>query len=173
MRALIVFESMFGNTKLVAEAVCQGLSPYADTRVVEVGAAPERLDDVDLVVAGGPTHAFGMTRPGTRADAASQASGGVVSGVIGLREWLASLPKAQPRQLAATFDSRVDKVRRLPGSAARGAAKRLRHLGFRLVAPPESFYVTDTLGPLLDGELDRARRWGAELGSAFAGTKAG
>lgn len=163
---------MFGNTKLIADAVGQGLSSYADTQVVEVGAAPERLDEVDLVVAGGPTHAFGLTRPGTRADAARQTTGGVVSGVVGLREWLASLPKAQPRQLAATFDSRVDKVRRLPGSAARGAAKRLRHLDFRLVVPPESFYVTDTQGPLLDGELDRARRW-AELGAAFAGRNVG
>jgi hypothetical protein len=113
-----------------------------------------------------------MTRPRTRADAARQATGGVVSAVVGLREWLETLPKAQPGQLAATFDSRVDKVRRLPGSAARGAAKRLRHQGFRLVAPPESFYVTDTQGPLLDGELERARRWGAELGAALEATNA-
>jgi hypothetical protein len=172
MRALIVFESMFGNTKLIADSIGQGLSSYADTRVLEVGAAPKHLGDVDLVVAGGPTHAFGLTRPSTRADAASQATAGVVSGNIGIREWLASLPKAHPRQLAATFDSRVDKVRRLPGSAARGAAKRLRHQGFRLIAPPVSFYVTDIQGPLLDGELERARSWGAELGAALGGANA-
>jgi hypothetical protein len=63
----------------------------------------------------------------------------------------------------ATFDTRVDTVRHLPGSAAKKAAKEVRrhHLG-RVVAS-ESFYVGDTQGPLLDGELARARAWGEEL----------
>jgi hypothetical protein len=52
----------------------------------------------------------------------------------------------------------------------RAAEKRLRRLGFRILAPAESFYVTDTEGPLIDGELDGARRWGDKLVAEFAVT---
>jgi flavorubredoxin len=73
-RALVVFESMFGNTEAIAHAVADGLRSTMDVDVVEVGAAPASpADDVDLLVVGGPTHAFGLTRPSTRQDAARQA----------------------------------------------------------------------------------------------------
>ena len=72
MRALVVYESMFGNTRLVAEAVAEGLSSGLDVDVVEVAAAPTSFDDVELVVVGGPTHALGMTRQRTRDDARRQ-----------------------------------------------------------------------------------------------------
>jgi hypothetical protein len=65
----------------------------------------------------------------------------------------------------ATFDTKVTKVRHLPGSAAKGAAKALESRGFRLADKPHSFYVVDTPGPLADGELDRARAWGTKLGA--------
>jgi hypothetical protein len=66
----------------------------------------------------------------------------------------------------ATFDTRVEKVRHLPGSAAKGAAKVAHRLGFKAAAKPESFYVQDVTGPLLAGELDRAQAWGERLGMA-------
>ena len=163
MRALVVFESMFGNTERVARAVAEGLTPYADAEVVEVGVAPARSGaDVDLVVVGGPTHAFGMSRERTRADAARQAGGPLVSDGVGVREWLSALP-ASSGVPAAAFDTRVN-VRGFPGSAGRAAARRLRRAGYRLIAAPASFYVEGTPGPLADGELDRARRFGDALG---------
>jgi hypothetical protein len=70
--------------------------------------------------------------------------------------------------LAASFDTRIASPR-VPGSAARAAQKRLKKLGFRTAMPAESFYVNGTPGPLVDGELERARRWGALLGSALQG----
>jgi len=85
---------------------------------------------------------------------------------VGVREWLEQLPKGRRAGLVATFDTRVDKVRHLPGSAAKGAAKTARTLGFKAAAKPESFYVRDVAGPLLEGELDRARDWGERLGAA-------
>ena len=164
MKALVVFESMFGNTERVARAVADGIRPYGATELVEVGSAPARPGgDVDLIVVGGPTHAFGMSRPRTRADAVKQAGGTVVSGRIGIREWLSSLPADPPGVAAAAFDTRV-KLRGLPGSAARAAARHLRRAGHRLIAPAESFYVEGTPGPLAEGELDRARRFGERLG---------
>jgi hypothetical protein len=169
-RALVVFESMFGNTQRIAEAVMEGLSPYLPTVILEVGTAPEVLsNEVELLVVGGPTHAFGMTRARTREDASRQAGGHVVSERIGLREWLTSLERTTGSDVAvAAFDTRIDKPR-VPGSAARGAEKRLRKLGFHVVARPESFYVTGTAGPLVDGETERARRWGEEIGKRHVG----
>ena len=160
MRALVVVESSFGNTRKVAEAVAVGLGP--DTVVVDVAGAPHHLDDdLDLVVVGGPTHAFGMSRPATRADAARQA-GVNGSDDPGLREWI-DLVEGRPRCAVATFDTKVTKARHLPGSAAKGAAKALKARAFRVVDAPHTFYVTDTPGPLAEGELERARAWGTKL----------
>ena len=168
-RALVVFESMFGNTRDIADAVAEGLSSSLPTASLEVGTAPSLLpDDVDLLLVGGPTHAFGLSRPGTRADAIRQAGEHVVSGGIGLREWLASLARTSGNVAVAAFDTRIAKPR-VPGSAARAAEKRLRRLGFRVVAPSESFYVTGTAGPLDEGETERARAWGEELGERCEG----
>lgn len=167
--ALVLFESMFGNTQEIAEAVAEGLSSSLPTVILEVGTAPAALpDDVDLLLVGGPTHAFGLSRPGTREDASRQAGGQVVSGRIGLREWLAALARTSGNVAVAAFDTRIAKPR-VPGSAARAAEKRLRRLGFRVVAASESFYVTGTAGPLVEGETERARAWGEKLGEACEG----
>lgn len=168
MRALVVYESMFGNTQLIAKSIGEGLATCIDTEVVEVGSAPQVLDEgVSLLVVGGPTHAFSMTKPATRKSAAEQATGALVSTGIGIREWLDALG-GTAEVGAAAFDTRVDKPR-LPGSAARGADKRLRSNGFHRVAGPTSFYVHGTTGPVVDGELDRARRWGETLGAKVSG----
>jgi hypothetical protein len=169
MHALVIFESMFGNTRIIAEAIAEGLSSRIETELVEVGAAPTVIDDdVGLFVVGGPTHAFGMSRYGTRKSAAEQAGEGLVSSGIGQREWLDAVEGGSDRVGAAAFDTRIDKPHWLVGSAARGVDKRLRRLGFRVIAPSQSFYVAGTRGPLLDGEAERARRWGRELASEYA-----
>lgn len=173
MRARVVYESMFGNTKLVAEAVADGLSSRLTVDVVEVGAAPTSLDGVELVVVGGPTHAFGMTRQRTRDDArrqGEQTGHPVGSTAVGMREWLEEVRPGSAGVAAAAFDTRVDKPR-VPGSAARGADKRLRRRGLRTIARPESFWVTGTYGPLREGEVERARRWGEQLAAAAAGAE--
>lgn len=168
MRALVVFESMFGNTQAIANAVADGLASRMSVDTVEVGAAPRVIgDDVGLLVVGGPTHAFGMSRPNTRQSAAQQSDRPVVSAGIGMREWLAAV-HAAASVAAVAFDTRVNKPR-LPGSAARGAQKRLRRRGFRIAAAAKSFYVTGTPGPLVEAEPERARRWGEQLASAAQG----
>jgi hypothetical protein len=118
-------------------------------------------------VAGGPTHAFSMSRPSTRADAVKQGAA-AERAKEGLREWLAAQPTGPHAAVVATFDTRVDKVRRLPGSAARRASRVARSRGFRTVGT-NSFYVVDTSGPLVDGELQRARGWGRQLAAATQG----
>ena len=164
MRARVVYESMFGNTEQVARAVATGLGRHLDVELVAVANAPDTVSDVDLVVVGGPTHAFSMTRQATRVDAVSQGASHGTS-ETGLREWLATLPAASRSLPVATFDTRVDKARHLPGSAAKAAAKVVRRRGYLLAARPESFYVADVAGPLIEGELDRAAAWGETLTS--------
>lgn len=162
MRTLVVVESSFGNSRAVAEALAEGLAAeLGDADVRSVGKTPTELAGIELLVVGGPTHAFGMSRDQTRADAVRQGAPAETSGP-GIREWLAGLDPPARLQVA-TFDTRVAKVRHLPGSAARGAARMLRRRGCVLVARPESFFVVDTTGPLVDGELERAREWGAEV----------
>lgn len=160
MRALIVFESVFGNTRRIAESIVDGLGPVMTTTVV-AAAGPDvpAPDEFDLLVVGAPTHAWGLPTSSTR-----NAQRGPAEPVIGegVREWLDRLPSARPGSVAATFDTRLARPRWLTGSAARRAAARLRGLGFRVVAT-EGFRVEGTRGPLSDGEIDRARAWGGRL----------
>src|SRR5947199_3704204 len=108
MRAVVVFESMFGNTRTIAEAVADGISTLLPVDLVEVGRAPRVLpDDVALLVVGGPTHAFGMSRPDTRRTALTEAGRDLESVRTGLREWLASLRLTLVGTAVATFDTRT------------------------------------------------------------------
>ena len=164
MMALLVYESMFGNTEEIARAIGDGLSLEMEVSTYPVGDAPEAITQfIDLIVVGGPTHGFSMSRPGTRADAVRQGAPDDRA-ETGLREWLGHLPKGPHSELVATFDTRVDRVRRLPGSAAKKAERVMHSLGYASVGH-ESFYVSGTPGPLVPGELDRARDWGRELGA--------
>ncbi|MGH8968693.1 MAG: flavodoxin family protein [Actinomycetes bacterium] len=173
MRAMVIFESMFGNTEAVARAVADGLATRMDVDVVHVEAAQPVLgSDVRLLVVGGPTHAFGMSRAGTRRAAMDQGAHPTGTANVGLREWLADLRRESASVAGAAFDTRIRK-RGVPGSAARGAQKRLRRLGFGIATPARSFYVTGTPGPLLEGELARAREWGSQLASGVAASEEG
>ncbi|HEX9763504.1 MAG TPA: hypothetical protein VGA97_10435 [Acidimicrobiia bacterium] len=161
----MVYESLFGNTARIAQAVADGMKKHLDVELHSVaeGLRPERAD---LLVMGGPTHAFSMSRATTREDAVNQ--GAKADPTIGLREWLDDLPEGNDTPFAA-FDTRVDMVRRLPGSAAKAAAKVARKRGYRPITRPESFYVLDVSGPLLDGEVRRAQVWGTQLAESLAG----
>ena len=125
----------------------------------------ELAPDVGLVVVGGPTHAFGMSRPGTREAAAKEAESPLVSDRIGVREWLDGLELPSEMPVGAAYDAHVDhpKLLRHVGSTAAAIAKRLKTLGVTTVAEPEHFSVTGPKGPLRDGELQRAHDFGRSL----------
>ncbi len=166
MRALVVYESMFGNTEEIARAVMKGLLASVAAELVEVSDAPSPLpDDVDLLVVGGPTHGFGMSRPGTRDTSRGQAGESLVSRGPGIRDWLTRLAPVRRDVASATFDTRFDKPRWLTGSAARGAARLLERRGYRSIVEPTSFFVTAAAGPLADGERVRAAQWGGTVGA--------
>jgi hypothetical protein len=170
MRSVVVYESMFGNTRRVAEAIAEGLSHVGDVttcRVTEL--ADIDIAGADLIVVGGPTHAHGLSLPLTRAEAVRQA-GEPDSGLAlephstqyGVREWLASEPELPP--LYAAFDTRADAFKWFTGSAATHIAKTLGKLGHREVVEAGSFLAPDNDIDL--SELDRARDWATTAGKA-------
>ena len=168
MKAVVIYESMYGNTHLIADAIGAGLETAFDVTVVPVSqAGPQLLADADLVVVGGPTHAHGMSRAATRKMAVQAASKPVSPLKLepdatgpGLREWFGSLGRYPVK--GAAFDTRYDALVALTGRASKGVARMLRAHGFDLVAEPESFLVTkqDRLEPQ---ESTRARDWGLKL----------
>jgi len=156
MGAVIVYESMFGNTRIVAEAIAEGLrasDPGAQVAVMPVAqAATGKLADADLLIVGAPTHFSRIPTPRSRKAFAAGP---------GVREWLAALPAAPPGRRAAAFDTRLSYP--LAGSAARPISRRLHRRGYQIVASPAGFIVQHSKGPLKDGERERARAWGAGL----------
>lgn len=168
MRALVVYESMYGNTHRVADAIGRGLARGAEVAVVPVDRADRELvDAADLVVVGGPTHVHGMTRASTRRAAVDEAHkpGAALAldpdaGGAGLREWFTSIGRIAAE--SAAFDTRIDAPAVLTGRASKGIARELRNHGSRLVVEPESFLVTKE-SDLEPGEERRAEEWGGRL----------
>lgn len=178
MRAIVVYESMFGATRHIAEAVAEGLRPSAEVRLVRAADVEESaLDGVDLLVVGAPTHAWSMPRAGTRKGAPEyvrRPASGLnlepgADAAPGVREWLSSLHGL--RVAAAAFDTRISMAPLFTGRASRAIAKGLRRAGAFPLMAPESFLV-DKKSHLLPGQTERARAWGAQVASAFLRTVA-
>lgn len=173
MRALVVYESMYGNTHRVAINIAGGLSATHEVTLVPVAnATRELIDAADLLVVGGPTHMHRMSTAATRRMAAEAArkQGSALTmdpdaDGPGIRGWLDGISTAGT--LAAAFDTRLSGVPAFTGRASRGIGSLLRRQGFKLLAPPESFLVGKQ-NTLLDGEAVRAHRWGATLGALTA-----
>lgn len=164
MRALVIVESLWGNTEQVGRAVAEALEAAGSVELASSETAPARVDGFDLVVVGGPTHAFSMSRPATRSAAVTD-QGAPRRVERGIREWLDSLERPERPIPAFAFDTRVDRPR-MPGSAAKVARRELRSIGFDTPLPARTFRVHGYSGPLLDGELERARAFGREVASA-------
>ena len=151
MKTLIVYDSVFGNTQKLAEAMAAGSDSKAVRMTDTAGLA---LADIDLLLVGSPTRGFRPTPA--------------------LMEWLKALPSgALSGKRAAAFDSRVspDKVKsgalRLMmkkfGYAAPDIEKELKKKGASIAAPPEGFFVEESEGPLTGGEEARAAEWAKNM----------
>jgi hypothetical protein len=169
MRALVVYESMYGNTHAIAISIAAGLSASHEVTLVPVTRATRELvATADLVVAGGPTHMHGMSTASSRrmaAEAAAKEGSEIVmdpdADCPGIRGWLSGLGTG--RGLAVAFDTRIGGLPVFTGRASRGISRLLKAHGYRLLTAPASFLVSKE-GTLLEGEEARARAWGVLIG---------
>ncbi|MBU0493784.1 MAG: flavodoxin family protein [Chloroflexi bacterium] len=157
MKALVVYDSFFGNTEKIAQAIGAALEPQMDVEVRRVGdVRPDQLTGLTLLIGGSPTRGF---RP---SPATSKLLKGIPkNGLQGVR--------------VAAFDTRFtwDKIEssaailaplvKIFGYAAKRIADRLGKKGGELALSPEGFFVEDTEGPLLAGELERAADWARQI----------
>jgi hypothetical protein len=172
MKALVVYESLWGNTSSIASAIGEGLGEGTPVLSTEA-AASDLLDGVDLIVVGAPIHILNLPSAKTRQQ--------IVAGAYGpppsppdlshppLRDWLARLPRGDMH--FAAFETGVNAW--YGHGAATKAAKALQRVGYRQIAKPMRFNVTGrpmqptAFGMLCEGELDRARQWGELLAAAM------
>ena len=168
MRAVVIYESMYGNTHEIANAIARGLGPGTEVAVVCVAeAVPELLAGAGLVVAGGPTHLHGMSGARSRQAAADEARKDGSKLTLdahaegpGLRDWFGTIGRI--RGWGAAFDTRLAGPAALTGRASKAIARLLKRYGLAEIAPPQSFLVTKD-NRLRPGEEDRAEQWGREL----------
>ena len=166
MKVMIVFESMYGNTRHIADAIGSGFDDGDDVRIEFLGSVDPASLDADLLVVGGRTGVHCLTTP-TKWRAAVEAVGQDPTLMLKqatydapLHEWLYALPNAWA--FAAAFDTRLDAPMPPTGHASAMIARSLTQRGYRLITEPQSFFI-DHESTLIDGELERARRWGEEL----------
>lgn len=156
MKALVVYDSKFGNTERVAQAIGNALGSSYQVEVVQVGTiVPNQLEGLNLLIVGSPTQQFNPTK--------------------GITNFLKSLPSNGLKGIkVAAFDTRltiedIEEIAilsffvRIFGYAAKPIANRLKRKGGELFLPPEGFYVQGMEGPLVEGELERAEAWARQI----------
>ena len=160
MKAVVVYESYWGNTAAVARAIAEGLGSGARA-MSTAEAVGEALADVDLIVAGSPIIAFRLPTEKTRRDMAAKPGKAPSPPDLShpaMRAWLEALPKGKGR--AAAFETGF---KLSPGGSANAILKLLESRGYQPSAKKERFLVKGSFGPVREGELGRAKSWGAEL----------
>jgi len=142
MKALIVYDSVYGNTEKIARAIAEAITPSYEVKVLQAGEAnPSELASIDLLIVGSPTHA-GRPTPA-------------------IQDLLNKVPKLSLKGInVAAFDTRIStKLVGVFGYAAGRIAGNLKRKGGTLIASPVGFFVTGGKGPLKEGELERAAGW--------------
>lgn len=160
MKAVVVYESHWGNTEAIARAVAAGFGPEAEALTTDQ-ASVEAVRDADLVVAGAPLIAFSLPSDKMRSGIAAESSKAPTAPDLShpsLSSWLDHLPRGHGR--SASFETRM---RWSPGGATGAIDRGLEGAGYRSVGKGRRFVVKGKYGPLRDGEIELARQWGAEL----------
>jgi flavodoxin len=159
MKAIVIYDSQFGNTERIAQAIRDALSDTTETRLMRASSvAPRDLMAAELLIIGSPTQRFHATEPVDR----------ILKGVS-LRGCRAAA--FDTRFDMAEVDSRALKLAvKVAGDSAYAApriAAVLEKAGATMVVPPEGFIVTGTEGPLREGELPRAAEWARSIVAAL------
>ena len=147
-KAIVIYDTKFGNTKMVAKALAEGMREHGvNVDCVKVDeAAVGKLGEYDLLAIGGPTHGFGPSGP-----------------IKGLLQEMKNVDVSGKKAFA--FDTKFKA--RLAGSAAKGIEKRLKKLGMSIVKSPASAIVRGGKGPLEEGTEEAFRQIGADLAESL------
>jgi flavorubredoxin len=159
MKAIVVYESLWGNTAAVARAIAEGLGPEAQA-LSTAEATKEAVAGADLIVAGSPLFAFQLPTDKIRETIRKKSSAFPTPPDLShppLRTWLETVPAGQGR--AAAFETRLWWS---PGGALGSILQALKKAGYA-PAGSKRFKVAGMTGPLKPGELERARQWGEHL----------
>ena len=161
MEILIIYDSEFGNTARIAEAIAQGAraaAAAADHVVLyHIGdVRSEQATAADVLIIGSPTQGFRPTAP-VRALLSKMPRNGLAGKAVATFD--TRFTEEEIKSIGRMLSTMVD----LFGYAAPRIADTAGKKGARLIAPPEGFYVGGKEGPLLEGELERAEAWGARL----------
>lgn len=159
MNILVIYDSAFGNTEQIAQAIGNALGTPDDVKVSRVGdVKPDQFVGLKLLVLGSPTQRF---RP-----------------LPAIIDMLNGIPQNSLAGVkVAAFDTRltVEWINKTPvlaffvklsgdsAYAARHIADRLMKKGGELIVPPEGFFVEGMEGPLVQGELERAAGWAKQI----------
>jgi hypothetical protein len=163
MKAVVVYESLWGNTAAIAAAIAEGIGEGAEALATDA-ASPALIADADLIVAGSPLLGFALPTEEMRKSIGADTKAPPADlAHPSMRAWLDSVPATTTARCCG-FETRIWWS---PGSAAKKISQTLASKGFRAAGKPEAFIVTGRYGPLKDGELDRARAWGAALAQAL------
>jgi len=160
MPAIVVYESLWGNTAAVARAIAEGIGP--DARALSTAeATPAVCVGADLIVCGSPLLGFSLPTESMRSSIGSGEPKAPTRPDLShpsMRTWLDGMERGTAR--SASFETRVWWS---PGSAAKQILEKLEDKGYERADKPNPFMVTGRYGPLKHGELERAREWGASL----------
>jgi hypothetical protein len=164
MKAIVVYESLWGNTAAIAHAIAEGIGPQAEamSTAEATGAA---VADADLIVAGAPVLGFNLSTEQMRESIRANSRNAPAPPNLAhpsMRAWLAQLPAGHGR--AAWFETAIWWS---PSGARSGITRGLDRAGYGPVVKGQRFVVTGRYGPLRNGEVERARQWGAELALAM------
>jgi flavodoxin len=156
MKALVVYDSQYGNTERIAQAIGHTLGLQEDVQVLRVGeVTTEHLAGTTLLIVGSPTQRFRPT--------------------MGTTDFLKRIPKDGLKGIkVAAFDTRLTEKEigenrilaffvRIFGYAAKPISNELEKKGGERILPPEGFYVDGMEGPLIEGELERASEWAKQM----------
>jgi flavodoxin len=160
MKAVVVYESLWGNTAAIARAIAEGLGPGAEALTTDAASA-EAVAEADLIVAGAPVLGFSLPSDQMLESVARSERDAPTPPDLShpsMRSWLDSLPRGTGR--AAAFETRIWWS---PRGATGDIESRLKRAGYHTIAKAEKFVVKDKYGPLREGEMERARQWGKEL----------
>jgi hypothetical protein len=166
MNAIVVYESLWGNTAAIARAIAEGIGPEARALSTAEATAAE-IAGADLIVAGAPVHAFSLPTEQSRKNAGGNAGKTPAPDLSHppMRTWLGTVPPG--KGLSAAFETAF---KWSPSGATSRIGQALQRAGYRPISKSRRFLITGGSGPLRDGELEKAKAWGAELARGSVGT---